>query len=181
MCLRLIVKLVAVALLAGVAPTLANGKTMVGAVDGLTTHKGIALHNRMLRRVNDEEEERANWMTSLVTKFKDSRKVSAWVKQDLPSNQVLGLLKLHQTDKILEKPQFKLLESFVTKYNTKNHKNKLTVLDILTEKFGVDGVAKMLVSAKNVKSTETLAARMQGSQIAYYMRDDRNVNTFFTP
>ncbi|GMF29056.1 unnamed protein product [Phytophthora lilii] len=37
----------------------------------------------------------------------------------------------------------------------------------------------MLVSAKNVKSSETLATRMQGSQIARYSDDGKDVNTFF--
>ncbi|GMF26615.1 unnamed protein product [Phytophthora lilii] len=82
-------------------------------------------------------------------------------------------------DGIMAKPQFKLLESFVKKYNEEYPAKKLTELDILTGKFGVDGVARMLVNAKKVKSTEKFGTRMQGSQIAYYMRDGRDVNTFF--
>ncbi|GMF29054.1 unnamed protein product [Phytophthora lilii] len=58
---------------------------------------------------------------SLVMKIKDSKQIYTWLKGGQTSEQVLGLLKMDKTvDEILEKPQFKLLESFVKKYNKNN-------------------------------------------------------------
>ncbi|GMF26616.1 unnamed protein product [Phytophthora lilii] len=84
--LHLIVKLAAVAHLASLATTSASDNANVitsdletGAHD-LATYGSIVLPKRMLRTLDEEEEDRTNLVSSLATKFKDSRQISAFGK-----------------------------------------------------------------------------------------------------
>ncbi|KAH7464934.1 RxLR effector protein [Phytophthora ramorum] len=143
----------------------------------LADNRNDVLPTRLLRTndlLNQDTEERlyglekaSEAINSAASKIKMNLNIRTWVKEGKNADNVFNLLQLDgRLDHVLSSKNFKYWSKFIDAYNTKNLDSRVSMIDLLTARFGEAGVSKMLISAKKVKGTEELATKLQSAQVA---------------
>jgi uncharacterized protein YjgD (DUF1641 family) len=182
---RPIVVVAVVALLACVDMTSASSDSkIIAPIHGRVLTANHLGHptKRLLRTDDADAEERGfgistvkELVSSATSKVKLSNNLRAWLKQGESADDVAKFLILDDTvERVLSNPNFNALAKYISKFNAKNPKNKVAMIDVLTRRYGEAAVSKMLVAAKSVKSREVWATKLQGDQVAGWLKRDES-------
>ncbi|KAL4163915.1 hypothetical protein KRP22_004542 [Phytophthora ramorum] len=156
----------------------------------LADNRNDILPTRLLRTndlLNQDTEERlfglekaSKVINSATSKIKMNLNIRTWVKEGKNADNVFNLLQLDgRLDHVLSSKNFKYWSKFIDAYNTKNRDSRVSMIDLLTARFGEAGVSKMLVSAKKVKGTEELATKLQSAQVAGWINKGKSPKEVF--
>ncbi|KAL4140089.1 hypothetical protein PRNP1_015164 [Phytophthora ramorum] len=156
----------------------------------LADNRNDNLPTRLLRTndlLNQDTEERlfglekaSKAINSAASKIKMNLNIRTWVKEGQNAENVFKLLQLDdRLDHVLSSKNFKYWSKFIDAYNTKNRDSRVSMIDLLTARFGEAGVSRMLISAKTVKSTEQLATKLQSAQVAGWINKGKSPGRVF--
>ncbi|GMF29085.1 unnamed protein product [Phytophthora lilii] len=127
----------------------------------------------MLQAAKTDEFVFARQMASRLRK----EQYKQWVADGLDPT---GVMKLLQLDNTLTSPNLNALSSFVTVFNQKQRPaDRVTLLQTLTAHYGDARLAKALVSAKRIESTNEIAKKLQVEQLTGWLDSRKPVQEVF--
>ncbi|ETO63889.1 hypothetical protein F444_18476 [Phytophthora nicotianae P1976] len=104
-----------------------------------------------------------------------------WLQRDLEPEKAMMLLNLdNHVDVVLKSENLRTFEKYIAEYNGKNSNSQLSLLGMLTEKFGEVGVAKAIVSAKENSNSAWVANKLQKQQFQGWLDNGMTVDDLFT-
>ncbi|ETL82078.1 hypothetical protein L917_17695 [Phytophthora nicotianae] len=104
-----------------------------------------------------------------------------WLQRDLEPEKVMMLLNLdNHVDVVLKSENLRTFEKYIAEFNGKNSNSQLSLLGMLTEKFGEVGVAKAIVSAKENSNSAWVANKLQKQQLQGWLDNGMTVDDLFT-
>uniref|UniRef100_H3GWD2 RxLR effector protein n=1 Tax=Phytophthora ramorum TaxID=164328 RepID=H3GWD2_PHYRM len=103
-----------------------------------------------------------------------------WLKEGQSADNVANLLNLDdKVDSVLSNPNFNALAKYISKFNKRNPEKKVSMIEVLTNRYGEPAVSKMLVAAKNVESRKVWATKLQGDQVAGWINSEKTAVDVF--
>ncbi|POM71238.1 Avirulence protein (Avh) [Phytophthora palmivora] len=172
----------AVALLTPATSTSIERDSKVTSVLARSFHTGT---NRFLRIHYDDVEERAFGINSIpgvdrFSSYLSKQKLAKYLKNDEDMDVVFTKLKLNTAgEKLFENPKFLDWVKYVDDYNDKNPDKAKSMLLTLLNQYNDEPLSKMLEAAKQVKSTNSIATRLQTEQMNMWKRDDITADELF--
>ncbi|KAE8964532.1 hypothetical protein PR003_g30058 [Phytophthora rubi] len=152
-----------------------NSIPALSTADQPTAVQNDISFQRLLRVVNDEDEERAININSIpgikkITNMVDKRKASSWLKKGKVADDVFTKMKLNKVagEKLFEDKKFLAWAKYVDDFNMKNPGKATSMIPTLTKNFGDDAVGRMIEAATKVEGTKRLATSLQTQQIKYW-------------
>ncbi|OWZ19826.1 Avirulence (Avh) protein [Phytophthora megakarya] len=101
----------------------------------------------------------------------DGGKMQEWLKAGTFPDDVFKAYELNKAgDDLLISPQLDRWASYVSKFNYENPSKKTAMVDTLTHYYGDENLAQMLIAAKGVVKTESIATDLQIMQLKYWLR-----------
>ncbi|OWZ18672.1 Avirulence (Avh) protein [Phytophthora megakarya] len=95
--------------------------------------------------------------------------------KDVLYDEVFKAYKLNTpSGDLLTSPRLDKWASYVSKFNYENPSKKTTMVDTLTHYYGDENLAQMLIAAKGVEKTDSIATELQTMQIKYWLRMKEN-------
>ncbi|KAL4134008.1 hypothetical protein PRIC2_004322 [Phytophthora ramorum] len=138
---------------------------------------------RMLRSGNEgDAEERVLGLEkiteaakSATAKIRQNMDIRTWLKEGQSADEVANLLSLDKkVDSVLSNPNFNALAKYISKFNKQNAEEKVSMIGVLTRRYGESAVSKMLVAAKDVPRREVWATKLQGDQVAGWINSKKS-------
>ncbi|GMF42679.1 unnamed protein product [Phytophthora fragariaefolia] len=158
-------------------------------MDSLMDDQDIIPTKRLLRAsgaVTGNSEERVGFGTitglvkSHVSKVVDTTRLKTWLLKNKTGAQVLDKLKLgDDIATALENTKLNSLRAYAKMFNKKNSNSKISVIGILTARYGDDEVAKALVSAQKKAATTDTAKLLRSEQLDFWLTSDKSVVDVF--
>ncbi|KUF78837.1 hypothetical protein AM587_10001585 [Phytophthora nicotianae] len=149
------------------------------------TRSTLTLSVRSLRTIEktdriDEERGVAGTVSSLVKSSASKVIESAALKAYLAANKdgiyVLNKLKLgNDVLEVLESPKLSKLSKYISAYNLKHPDEQISLVGVLSTRYGDDAVAKALVTAKGRTNTAELAASLQRQQLNGWLDNQKSI------
>ncbi|KAK1941112.1 hypothetical protein P3T76_007818 [Phytophthora citrophthora] len=107
----------------------------------------------------------ANAVKSTAAKFKQTKELKGYLKQQQSADEVFALLKLtDKTDNILTHPKIEAMAKYITMLNKENPRNRVQLIDVLAARLGDDVVSRMIEAAKSIPTSKKLADKLQTDQ-----------------
>ncbi|KAG6961870.1 hypothetical protein JG688_00008866 [Phytophthora aleatoria] len=89
-----------------------------------------------------------------------------WRQETLEPEKVMKLLRLdNDVDDALKSENLRTFEKYIAEFNENSANSQVSLLEVLTSKFGEVGVAKAIVSAKANENSAWVAKRLQKQQL----------------
>lgn len=112
--------------------------------------------------------------------FDVSAKITTWFKQK-KTDKLFDKFKVGSIKSdVLESSQFKLWADAVSKANRKNPEaGELLMASTLTARYGDDGLAKFLISAKNVYGLEATTQKLEKAQLTNWLAKGKTADDVF--
>ncbi|OWZ14852.1 RxLR effector protein [Phytophthora megakarya] len=127
---------------------------------------------KMLTTAKETESTKA-----IATKM-EGLQITNWLNAGDSADDVFKTLKLEQTGgKLFENAVFPNWVAFVAKRNTQDP--ELAMFSTFARHYSDDALAKMLVAAKEVDSTRSIATKMENLQITNWINADKSSNEVF--
>ncbi|KAF1777462.1 hypothetical protein GQ600_17097 [Phytophthora cactorum] len=147
----------------------------INTASAATTSKGVNAQPRVLNfEQNDVSSQR--FLRTEERKLEAPAKVVA-TAQEIP-NDVFTKLKLQQTGpNLFESPGFSKWVAYVTK-NSKESPD-MAIFSTLAYHYSDDALAKMLLTAKQGESTNTLATKLEGMQLTNWVQTGKSQDYVF--
>ncbi|GMF26210.1 unnamed protein product [Phytophthora lilii] len=101
------------------------------------------------------------------------KQYNQWVADGLNPTDVMKRLQL---DKSLSSPYLNAVAFYVTLFNEKHATNKVSLIGILVAHYGDDQLATVIDAARRIKSTQTIATKLQFEQLAVGLDSRKTVN-----
>ncbi|ETP09444.1 hypothetical protein F441_14691 [Phytophthora nicotianae CJ01A1] len=149
------------------------------------TQSTLTLSVRSLRTIEktdriDEERGVTGTVSSLVKSSASKVIESAALKAYLAANKdgiyVLNKLKLgNDVLEVLESPKLSKLSKYISAYNLKHPDEQISLVGVLSTRYGDDAVAKALVTAKGRTNTAELAASLQRQQLNGWLDNQKSI------
>ncbi|ETN11637.1 hypothetical protein PPTG_10475 [Phytophthora nicotianae INRA-310] len=183
--------LVATALLANVeraAPFDLTIDDYPTVVRSLADNQNVVTPKRILRRFDEADEERLvgiSKMSELTTQVKDgaSKLFEKVVNMKALETQAAKAMKLGPIDDTLTSSNLKYLVDQVKEMNSKSRIKKVSVIGILTTKYGDDALAKALLKAeRNAESTSLFAKEireLRAKQLKMWKSSSKSADDIF--
>ncbi|GMF31398.1 unnamed protein product [Phytophthora lilii] len=103
-----------------------------------------------------------------------------WLVKEYSVDDVFVVLKLNLAgDKLLERPVMNTLLGYMSAYNAKFPQQRANMVDTFTKSYGDAGLAKILVAAKDVSGTKTMATNLQSAQFTRWMTNKQSPDDIF--
>ncbi|KAL3663839.1 hypothetical protein V7S43_011252 [Phytophthora oleae] len=118
--------------------------------------------------------------TATMAKRLQGEQIQRWLAQEKSTDKVFSLLKLDKAgDDVFSQPQIqtwvKYVEGF---YKTDTHK-EVVLFSTLASRYSDDVLVQLLIKAKNVPSTESLATRVQAVQTKLWLTTKKEPGEVF--
>ncbi|KAE8966002.1 hypothetical protein PR003_g29689 [Phytophthora rubi] len=116
---------------------------------------------------------------SVATKIQDEL-IHLWLSSRKTPDDALVELGLGKTaDTLMESPLFNIWLKYTNAYSTKYPREKSTVIEALTRKFGDINVARLLHSAKPTDATQNFAKQLESAQLEMWLGSGKSVDDVF--
>ncbi|ETO65303.1 hypothetical protein F444_17362 [Phytophthora nicotianae P1976] len=123
-------------------------------------------------------EARRGWGTATEAKQFESIQLDNWLAHEKTSDEVFSLLKLNvDEDDLLKNPLLSTWMSYEKKLGTENPNHALLLK--LRERYDDAGLAKMLVAAKNDRSTQVIATHVERAQLESWLNGKKTTEDVF--
>ncbi|KAF1782082.1 hypothetical protein GQ600_20283 [Phytophthora cactorum] len=104
-----------------------------------------------------------------------------WRQETLEPEKVMKLLRLdNDVDDALKSENLRTFEKYIAEFNENSANSQVSLLEVLTSKFGEVGVAKAIVSAKANENSAWVAIRLQKQQLQGWLDNGMTVDHVFT-
>ncbi|KAI9988678.1 hypothetical protein PInf_022136 [Phytophthora infestans] len=107
--------------------------------------------------------------------------IGQWRQGNVTPESVMKLLKLdNNVDDVLKSDNLRTLEKYIAELNRNNPSDQVTLLGVLTSKFGEAGVAKAILDGKAHGNSAWVSERLQKQQHQRWLDDGLTVDDVFT-
>ncbi|KAK1947230.1 hypothetical protein P3T76_001240 [Phytophthora citrophthora] len=161
--------------------------TLVAVFIEVNSMDNIVQPNQLLQRNEHVSEERNPITTSASTLTKQAKsaaeltekmQLKLWLSRRVSGDEVFVLLNLDKTgENLLANPQWSNWVMYMTQAN--KNRPKTAIISALTARYGDEGLAKMLLAAKQVSSTKETAMEVQVAQMREWLRRGKSVDDIF--
>ncbi|KAG6958404.1 hypothetical protein JG688_00010527 [Phytophthora aleatoria] len=146
---------------------------------------------RLLRTPTEEANDDERTITGIVdkvaaplkagaSKVTDTAKLRVWLSMEKSADDAFAKLKLNRgVYNALESPKLKTMSNYVDMVNKKYPDRQVSLLELLTKKYGEITVAKVLVTVKQTERWKEIATKLQTQQLEGWMNNQMSVNDVF--
>ncbi|ETL80627.1 hypothetical protein L917_18895 [Phytophthora nicotianae] len=148
----------------------ANPTKKTNVVAALTAHYGDQRLTKIIEAATKSP------TSSKMAKHFQTEQVQRWLTDKKTPEDVFGLLKLNKfwplswiSSDLFNKPGLTTWIRYLDDFNEANPEQKTTLLSILSARYSDKTLVNMLIEANNVRSTSTIAKRIQAEQTRFWL------------
>ncbi|ETO62369.1 hypothetical protein F444_19711 [Phytophthora nicotianae P1976] len=148
----------------------ANPTKKTNVVAALTAHYGDQRLTKIIEAATKSP------TSSKMAKHLQTEQVQRWLTDKKTPEDVFGLLKLNKfwplswiSSDLFNKPGLTTWIRYLDDFNEANPEQKTTLLSILSARYSDKTLVNMLIEANNVRSTSTIAKRIQAEQTRLWL------------
>ncbi|KAG6616204.1 putative secreted RxLR effector protein [Phytophthora cinnamomi] len=110
---------------------------------------------------------------SPIAKRVQTEQIQRWLVDGKSPDDVFALLKLDKAGSgLFTQPQVNTWVKYMDDFKKANPNDEMTLFSALSKRYNEETLVQMLMAAKKVPSTESVAVRIQGEQTKYWLSED---------